>query len=111
VCFDRQQIANYFTNYRSVSKEEEGPPIKVGKQWTGRLVFDNKCHAEIAEAVTASGITDPHLRIATWSKTVTEMYNSLSEEERAQYTITAEQWNKNGPPLEIKRQSVFVPWR
>jgi hypothetical protein len=80
--------------------------VKFWKQWTGRLVFDVQCHDQIEEAVVASGISDPHHRIAAWSKTVTRMFNSLSEEERAQYTITAEQWNKEGPPLELKRRLV-----
>ena len=91
-------------NHWLVPKEEEAPQIKFGKQWTGRLVFDHQCHDKIEEAVAASGITDPHLRIAAWSKTVTDKYNNLPTEEKAQYVVIAEQWNKEGPPLELKRQ-------
>ena len=56
---------------------------------------------------TASGITDPHLQIAEWSRTVTEMYNSLTEDKKGEYVILTDQWNKDGPPLGIKQWSVL----
>lgn len=63
-------------------------------------------HDEIKEAVNASGKTDPHERIAEWQRVLSEKCKSLTEEEMTKYGVMAEQWTKEGPPLEIKRQLV-----
>lgn len=101
-----QQIVNFYNNHRSVPKEEDPVPIKTTKHWTGRLVVAHKFHDEIENTVAACGITDPHARIAKWATTLSDKYNSLSEEEQNQCSILAERWNKEGPPAEVKRQSV-----
>ena len=101
------QIVHWYINNRLVSKKEAEPPIKAGKNWTPRLVADYTYHKEIKEAVENSGLTDPHERIAEWSRAVFEKYNSLSDEERAEFAVIAEKWKKEGPPQEVKQQLVY----
>jgi len=64
-------------------------------------------HEEIKEAVNDSGITDPHQRITEWQKVLTAKCNSLPPEDMVKYGVIAEQWTKDGPPLEVKRRLVF----
>ena len=94
-------------NHRSIPKEEETPPFKVWKKWTSRLVVDHLCHDQIEDAVNSSGKTNPHERIAEWSKALTEKFNSFTDEEKAKYAVIAEQWTKDGPPVEVRRRLVF----
>ena len=93
-------------NHRSIPKEEETPPFKVWKKWTSHLVVDHLCHDEIKNAVNSSGKTNPHKRIAEWSKALTEKFNSFTNEEKVKYTVIAEQWTKDGLPTEVRRRSV-----
>lgn len=101
-----QQIGNWYTNHGLGSKGEESHLVKVGKQWTARLVVDYLCHDEIKEIVSKSGDS---AGIGVWSTAVTEMFNSLSDDKKMEYTLIAEEWRKRGPPLEVKRQLVFQP--
>ena len=93
-------------NHWSIPKEEETPPFKVWKKWTSRLVVDHLCHDEIENAVNSSGKTNPHERIAERSKALTEKFNSFTDEEKAKYTVIAEQWTKDGLPTEVRCWSV-----
>jgi len=79
----------------------------VWKKWTAHLVVDHLCHDEIEEAVNASGVLNPHQRIAQWSKALSEKWNSFTDEEKSKYTVIAEQWSKEGPPNEVKQWLVF----
>ena len=91
-----------------VPKDEEAPPIKVWKKWTGQLVVNYLCHDEIEEAVKESGIKDPHQRIAQWAKAVSDKYNSLTDEEKTKYGVIAEQWTNEGPPAEVRQRLVSI---
>jgi len=90
----QKQIANFYTNHRTVVKEEDGPPIKVTKQWNARLVADYYHHDEIMEAVKAHGSLNPQQQIGKWASSLTEKWDSLSEEDRTKYAVLAEQWRE-----------------
>jgi len=78
------------------------------KKWTSRLVVDHLFHSEIEDIVNSSGITNPHDRIAKWSKALTEKFNSFTDKEKSKYAVIAEQWTKEGPPAEVKCRLVFT---
>ena len=81
--------------------------MKVGKQWTSRLVVDHLFHNEIKQIVDACGITDSRQWIGKWASALTQMHKSLTDEERAKYKVLAKQWKEEGPPLAVKRRFVL----
>ena len=99
-----QQIANFYSNHRSVPKEDEGPPVQVGKPWSARLVVNYLLRDEIEKRVDALGQFDPHVRITKWVSTVSQMMAELSPEELKKYQVLAEEWRKLGPPKELQRK-------
>ena len=94
-------------NHRAIAKEEEAPPIKAFKNWTGRLVADHLYHAEIQQAVDAHADLTPKQKIGKWATYLTEKINSLSTEEKARLAVLVGQWKEKGPPEEIKHRLVF----
>jgi len=100
----QKQITNFYTNHRTVVKEEDGPPIKVAKQWNAHLVVDYYHHDEIAEAVKAHSSLNPQQQIGKWASALTEKWESLPDEDRIKYAVLTEQWREKGLPIEVKRQ-------
>lgn len=44
--------------------------------------------------------------ITLWALAVSEKWEELTDAERARFTLIAEQWRADGPPIEVKRRSV-----
>jgi len=59
-------------------------------------------HDEIEEMVkTHEGLTS-NQRITQWALCLTEVVKGLGDEKIAEYAVLAEQWNKSGPPKEVR---------
>jgi hypothetical protein len=85
-----------------VFKVDDAPTMKVGKQWTPRLVVDHLFHNKIKQIVDACGKTNSWQWIGKWASVLTQMHKFLTDEERAKYKVLAKQWKEDGPPLAVK---------
>ena len=100
----QQQIKWFYTNHRTVQKEEEGPPVAVGKAWTTWLVAAHFHKKEIDETLEKEfGDLAPNQRIAKWANILTGIMSELDSVTLNRYSVLAENWKKEGPPREIQR--------
>ena len=99
-----KQIVHFYSNHRSVPKEGEKPPVRVGKQWNTRLVVAHFFHDQIEDTVNGLGHLAPKQRIAKWASTLTEVIKTLDDEELAKYAVILEKWKTEGPPEKVKRK-------
>lgn len=84
---------------------DEAPPTI--KPWTLRSVVQKKMEAEILERVqekcegAVPGDTD---YLKNYQSALTDVVNSLEEEEREELEELAESWNEAGPDVELQRK-------
>ena len=104
----QQQIVNFYTNHRTVLNEDDAPPVRVGKQWTARLVAAHFHQQQIDEALAKLEPLTPPQRIAKWSTVLSDIIKSLDEDELAKYAVIAEKWKAEGPSVEVQRRQVHL---
>ena len=66
-----------------------------------RLVVTKVFYKEIKEAFDND--PDPS-RITAWTAAVNGKMKALSKGENLKYAALADKWNKDGPPMEVKRE-------
>ncbi|KAG1784526.1 uncharacterized protein HD556DRAFT_1451682 [Suillus plorans] len=94
---------NWFRNHRG-RKQDQKPPINMGRRWTYRWVVDTLRKRELLNKIQDdTGVKPGSMEmIQHYSKYLSALIESLTEEEIQEAVKTAEEWNSQGVPPEVQ---------
>jgi hypothetical protein len=105
-----QKLRNYYGNHKVANPEhfESLSTLGLGQDWTVRRVVWNLKKAEIAAIIEDEMGHQPGTGayLGCYQKVTTQVVQNLSEEERVRCQQIADEWNHNGPPLDVKKECV-----
>lgn len=93
--------------YRNHLEHDEEDPGKWDRHWCPRSVvteiYKDRIQAEVASRSggAAAGTTE---NLRHWSRSITKVRDTLTENEEMEVMRLAEEWNTEGPPEDIKRR-------
>ena len=100
-----QKIKNWYQNkHRNVKGDKENP--EYVRTWNLRAVTRHIKKAEIevkARELSGANPGAPEY-LAKYQQALSKVVDELSDEERAEYLELQDEWNKQGPPEEIKAE-------
>ena len=105
-----QKLRNYYGNHKAANPEhlESLSTLGLGQDWTVRRVVWNLKKAEIATIIEDEMGHQPGTGayLGCYQRVTTQVVQNLSEEERVRCQQIADEWNHNGPPLDVKKECI-----
>ncbi|KAG1786203.1 uncharacterized protein HD556DRAFT_1313650 [Suillus plorans] len=101
---DRKVAYEAWFRSQGTKRKPSKPPIKIGQKWTERSVVDTLRKKELLEKIQDETGAKPGTKemINHYTKQLNQLIASLSPDELQEAKETAELWNRQGVPDDVK---------